>query len=230
MTVVAIKRRLAAHGFWPRGWPINGGLGPRTRAQIKKFQASVGLDPDGVVGPLTSAALNQPAFHRAKGERATAVRWALSKVGLTERPAGSNQGPGITQWQEEAGYPGGGVSWCQCFADQVAKQGSNGRIKPIWFGGYTVGVVNQATRGEHGLKRIHLGEARPGDWIYLSFGESSDFCDHVEVFLSDNGDSVNTIGGNTSASDGSQSNGGGVFKKTRSKGLIVATVHVPFNS
>ena len=207
--------------------------GPRTIARIKAFQADNGLEVDGVVGPLTAAALNAAAFQSAKGERANAVRWALSKVGTTEHPPGSNQGPGITQWQEESGFPGAGVAWCQVFASQTAKQGSRNRIKPIWFGGYTPSVCQMAAQGEHDLKRVHLNEARPGDWIYLSFGESSDFCDHVAVFLSRNADgSINTVEGNTSApsGSGSQSNGGGVFKRVRSASLVVATVRVPFKS
>jgi len=231
MKVSAIKRRLAAHGFWPKGWPFNEGRGPRTVARIKAFQKAAGLEVDGVVGPLTAAALNSPGFHRAKGERATAVRWALSKVGTVEHPAGSNQGPGITRWQEDAGFPGGGVAWCQVFCDQSAKQGTNGRMKPSWFGGYTVSVVDQANAGEHGLKRVHLSDARPGDWVYFKFpGESSEFCDHVGIFLADQGSTIRTCEGNTSAADGSQSNGGGVFLKSRSKSLVAAVVRVPYRS
>lgn len=231
MKASAIKRRLAAHGFWPKGWPLNSGWGPRSRAQLKKFQKARGLRVDGIVGPVTIAALNAPGVQASKGERATAVRWALSRVGIVEHPAGSNQGRYITAWQELSGYPGGGVAWCQCFVNASAYVGSRKRINPAWFGGYTVAVVNQADRGEHGLKRIPLEAARPGDWLYFNF-PGGDTVDHVGLFLSRDGSTVHTLEGNTSAegASGSQSNGGGVFRRTRDRSLIAAVVRPPFKS
>jgi hypothetical protein len=88
-----------------------------------------------------------------------------------------------------------------------------------------------ANAGRHGLKRVPLAAALPGDWAYLKFpGLSSDFCDHVEVFVSDAGEYIRTIGGNTSpeGAAGSQANGGGVFRRTRRKSLVVAVVRPPF--
>jgi len=231
MTPSAIKRRLAAHGYWPKGWPFNKGMGPRTRKQIARFQKAHGLEASGKVGPRTTAALNAPATRKSVGERARAVNWAKARVGITEHPAGSNRGPKITAWQEMSGYPGGGVAWCQCFVNASAYVGSRKRIKPIWFGGYTVSVVEQANNGEHGLKRITLQAARPGDWIYFNFpgGES---VDHVGLFMHSNFDgTISTIEGNTSSGNsGSQSNGGGVFRRTRDRSLIAAVVRPPFKS
>lgn len=231
MSGTAIKQRLKAHGFWPAGWPINNGVGPRTRKQIAKFQKAHGLEASGKVGPKTTMALNAPATRKAAGERARAVNWAKSRVGTTENPPESNRGRYITAWQELSGYPGGGVPWCQCFVNASAYVGSRKRIKPIWFGGYTVSVVEMADNGEHGLKRIKLAEARPGDWVYFNFpgGES---VDHVGLFMHDNGDgTIGTIEGNTSAGEsGSQSNGGGVFRRTRPKSYVAAVVRPPFKS
>ena len=230
MKPTAIKRRLAAHGYWPKGWPFNDGMGPRTKARIRRFQADHTLEVDGIVGPLTAAALNAPATRKAPGERARAVNWAKARVGIVEHPAESNRGPKITAWQEMSGYPGGGVPWCQCFVNASAYVGTRKRLKPAAIGGYTVAVVNMADRGDHGLKRISLNEARPGDWVYFDFpgGESTD---HVGMFLSRDGDTVYTIEGNTSSGDsGSQSNGGGVFRRTRSRSLISAVVRPPFKS
>jgi hypothetical protein len=232
MTPSAIKRRLSAHGFWPKGWPLNNGMGPLTRAQIKKFQRAHGLEPSGIVGPKTTKALNAPNTRKAPGERARAVNWAKSRIGVVEHPAGSNQGPLITQWQELSGYPGGGVAWCQCFVNASAYVGSRKRIKPNWFAGYTPSVVEMADRGEHGLKRIKLEDARPGDWLYFNW-PGGDFVDHVGLFMHRDGDSVHTIEGNTSSGNdtsGSQSNGGGVFARVRDRSLIAAVVRPPFKS
>lgn len=232
--VSEMKRRLKAHGFWGP-WPINNGFGKITDRQVRKFQAARNLEVDGIVGPSTWASLNQPGYAKSKGERAAAVRWALSKNGVNEQPAYSNRGPGkdgITAMQEASGYPGGGVPWCQCFASYSAQVGTRGRLKAAWFGGYTVGVVSMARAGERGLRLIKLEAARPGDWIEFNFpgGES---VDHVGVFLSydrTNG-TVTCIEGNTSpGSGGSQANGGGAYKRTRDIGLVGAVVQVPFKS
>ena len=232
MTPSAVKRRLSAHGFWPKGWPFNNGMGPLTRRQIAKFQKAHGLDGSGIVGPKTTKALNAPATRKAPGERARAVNWAKSRVGVVEHPPESNQGPLITQWQELSGFPGGGVAWCQCFVNASAYVGSRKRIKPSWFGGYTPSVVEMAGNHEHGLRRISLNDARPGDWLYFKFpGVSSDVCDHVGLFMHRDGDTVHTIEGNTSSGDaGSQSNGGGVFRRTRDRSLIAFVVRPPFKS
>ena len=229
MTGSAIKRRLRAHGYWPKGWPFNEGMGPRTRKQIARFQKAHGLESSGKVGPRTTAALNAPATRKAPGERARAVNWAKSRVGIVEHPAGSNQGPKITAWQEMSGYPGGGVPWCQCFVNASAYVGTRKRLNPATIGGYTVSVVEMANNGEHGLKRISLNEARPGDWVYFDFDGGG--VDHVGLFMSRDGDTVFTIEGNTSSGNsGSQSNGGGVFRRERDRSLIAAVVRPPFKS
>jgi hypothetical protein len=97
------------------------------------------------------------------------------------------------------------------------------------IGGYTVSVVEMAENGEHGLKRISLEEARPGDWVFFDFDGGG--VDHVGLFMSRNGRTVFTIEGNTSSGNsGSQSNGGGVFRRERDRSLIAAVVRPPFKS
>ena len=57
--VAALQFLLARHGF-PSG-PVDGGLGPRTDAALRRFQAWAGLGADGVAGPATLAALRRAA-------------------------------------------------------------------------------------------------------------------------------------------------------------------------
>ena len=67
------------------------------------------------------------------------------------------------------------------------------------------------TWAQNGGYIISGGEAKYGDLVLFSTDE------HIEIVVANNGDgSYTTIGGNTGSGDsGSQSNGGGVFMRTR---------------
>ncbi len=56
--VTTLQTQLLRHGASPG--PIDGDFGPATKAAVIRFQRSHGLDPDGIVGPQTQAALSQP--------------------------------------------------------------------------------------------------------------------------------------------------------------------------
>jgi murein DD-endopeptidase MepM/ murein hydrolase activator NlpD len=56
--VAALQFLLAWHGF-PSG-PLDGTFGSRTKAALLRFQLWAGIDPIGVAGPQTLAALRQP--------------------------------------------------------------------------------------------------------------------------------------------------------------------------
>jgi hypothetical protein len=168
------------------------------------------------------------------GERSAAVKWALSTVGVVESPPFSNQGPRISKWASLCGYPGGGVPWCQVFCATSAYVGSSHRINPADVGGYTVSVVDRATRhakmgGVDGWKKIKLSECKPGDWVYFKFSPGGDSVQHVGIFLKSNGSSVTCVEGNTARGNGGdQANGGGVFVRTRSLDVVAACVRVPY--
>jgi peptidoglycan hydrolase-like protein with peptidoglycan-binding domain len=56
--VAALQFLLGRHGF-PSG-PVDGGLGPRTGAALRRFQAWAGLGADGLAGPATLSRLRAP--------------------------------------------------------------------------------------------------------------------------------------------------------------------------
>jgi peptidoglycan hydrolase-like protein with peptidoglycan-binding domain/anti-sigma regulatory factor (Ser/Thr protein kinase) len=68
-----LQRALRTLGFAPG--PLDGRFGPRTEAAVERFQRSVQLGADGVVGPLTNGALTRstPGGNRTVSERRKAT-------------------------------------------------------------------------------------------------------------------------------------------------------------
>jgi putative peptidoglycan binding protein len=63
--VQQLQTALAELGYDPG--PIDGDYGPLTQAAVVQFQTAQGLEPDGVVGPQTTAALNAAIAGQASG-------------------------------------------------------------------------------------------------------------------------------------------------------------------
>jgi murein DD-endopeptidase MepM/ murein hydrolase activator NlpD len=87
--VAGLQFLLARSGF-PSG-PVDGGLGPRTAAALKRFQLWAGLGVDGVAGPATLAALQRPM--PAAGLRFIAP--VSAPIGDRFGPRGDQFHPGI---------------------------------------------------------------------------------------------------------------------------------------
>ena len=122
-TVKLLQERLNAKGFTVR---TDGDFGQGTEDAVEQFQASCGLNPDGIVGSLTWALL------MAEGEAATPTdvlgeqrAWLVSQIpadchpdarkvlevacsalGLKEVPSGSNGGPELAEIVEWDGGDG----------------------------------------------------------------------------------------------------------------------------
>lgn len=143
-----------------------------------------------------------------------ALRFAAAQVGTTESPAGSNDGPKIRTWWQLTGY-GSPVPWCGCFVNACIIAGGceNGKG---WAIGFTPAIVAHARRGAGGWS--WHAEGKPGDLALFDSGPGGDIAVHVGIVEKRMGaGSYQTIEGNTSSGDGgSQSNGGGVFRRQRS--------------
>lgn len=130
---------------------------------------------------------------------------ARSEIGYTESPAGSNR----TKFAGEAGHANG-QPWCATFAVAMARR----------CGG-AVGNESAYTPSLYGSMR-HVSDPLPGDLAFFDFPDRVDRIQHVGIVVGGDATSVTCVEGNTSSgSSGSQSNGGGVYLRTRSRRVVV---------
>lgn len=150
------------------------------------------------------------AARRAKHGPEAALNEARRYIGKTESPPGSNKAPwGLTDWIRHFLGISYGVAWCgigvgHCL--QAAGVRVTGRVASV-YNNYV-----DAGNGVNGwLKRVGITEAQPGDVLGL-FGLST----HTELVEKRVPGGYQTIGFNTSSGNsGSQSNGGGCFRRLR---------------
>lgn len=153
------------------------------------------------------------------GDGVKAVRYLLGFAGQTESPAGSNDAPFLAKWR--VGLPTlswmRGQPWCG-FACRAAWKFGAGKDIPDGVV-YTPNIVSWAHAGKY-FKAIAPTQAKAGDLVVFDFDGGG--ADHVGLALGPAvGGMLPTVEGNTSSSNsGSQSNGGGVFKRSRPVGLI----------
>lgn len=139
--------------------------------------------------------------------RSACKEWLDKYIGVHESPDGSNTGhEQPSKWQDRV-YGSDGVPWCACFA--VCSSWDNGVS-----GSGTAGVYNNTDLAKKG-QGIYRGyttdpsKVHAGDHAFIAD-------DHTGVIYDT--DSATTVEGNTSASGGSQWNGGQVAKKSRGWG------------
>lgn len=120
MTIFDLQQALAARGFDPG--PVDGVNGPLTLRAVRAFQRSVGLDADGIVGPLTRGKLFPSFSPTAPG---TAIPLDMPWLIEADRLRGLREGPGradnpvILDWARaldvEGVFTGDDVAWCGLF-------------------------------------------------------------------------------------------------------------------
>lgn len=87
--VVALQQALQTHGFNPG--VADGDFGLGTQAAVLAFQKSEGLDPDGIVGPMTRDRLGMPAAlpPQARADITTKVTATLVSRMFPQTPLGN---------------------------------------------------------------------------------------------------------------------------------------------
>jgi len=141
----------------------------------------------------------------------TPLQIALSQLGVTEEPKGSNSGKMVNEYLKSVGL-NPGYSWCMAFVYWCFKQSEIGVDDLVRTGG----VLRQWNETPPEFKVKH---PEPGDIFIMDFGKGKG---HTGLVVSVDGDSFLTIEGN---SDSSGSRTGGMVcqnhRKTSScKGFI----------
>jgi hypothetical protein len=231
--VRAVQRRLNKLGCGPVH--VDGRFDTETRSAVTLFQArATDLDNhplkiDGVVGPLTWAALfgeeSLPTISDATSSLlATTLRIAYREVGVLEDPPGTNRGERVDEYIRAVDLdpdkgPVGGYAWCACFVywcfERSAKK--HGIENPVVK---TAGVLDHwAKAGKRGERRILTEEVledirllKPGLIFIINTGGRSGHTGLVEAYERGN---LITIEGNTN--EGGSGEGIGVFRRTGRK-------------
>ena len=134
---------------------------------------------------------------------------ARQELGSTESPAGSNR-TRYGKWMGLDGQP-----WCMSFVQWCFAQAG----RPLPFRTGSCNALLEWYKANH--PECIVTTPRPCDVIIYNFG-------HTGIVESVPSGKITAIEGNTSAGDsGSQDNGGGVFRRTRSKSLVKAYIR-PF--
>lgn len=142
---------------------------------------------------------------------ASVLRIAQAEVGYVEGGGPDGRSGNLTKYWAELAPGDQGQPWCACFQRWVDLH-AGGPDLPISNPYYCPTIVTYAR--QHGLW-LPRDQGSPGDMILFTWNQN-DVADHIGRIVSKSGSTYQTIEGNTSSGDtGSQSNGGGVYVRTR---------------
>ncbi len=216
----------------------DGQFGPHTLRASGRVAFALGLSDDacsvikdGTVVQLTQQLIRHPSGLSAEdrqrasarepelkrryeawqaGARA-AVRWARlqARKRVHESPPLSNWGHPVQDWIKFTGY-GGPVFWCGCFVAVAVVEKGGAEVPHKIRLGFDHYINADARNGENGFEReVSVNDAKPGDIATFNFR-------HIGLVVGPTRNGmIHTIEGNTSASDGSNNNGGEVAEHQR---------------
>lgn len=116
MKIIEVQQALARLGFKPG--PLDGIWGRQSAAALRAFQASKGLEPDGILGPVTIEALSggAPPPTDLTDPQLVWFKEGTRLIGTREKP-GTGNNPAILDWATGAGIPykSDDIPWCGLF-------------------------------------------------------------------------------------------------------------------
>lgn len=141
---------------------------------------------------------------------------AESQIGYVEIPDNKTM---YGKWYGLNGQP-----WCAMFVSWIFNQAGEGERIAVsskkGFASCDAGL-KWFTRKN---KLIPIGQAQRGDIVFFQFDNDAE-PDHVGIVIKNTGKQLVCIEGNTSQDKkGSQSNGGGVYRKKRPYSVVMAVV------
>ena len=138
------------------------------------------------------------------------IRIAAAEVGTTEYPPNSNKVKYNT-WYYGQEVSGSAYPWCVVFVQWCFDQAGDRTLLPV----LTASCGTLKRYSEQAGQWVK-GSYQPGDVVIMNFSGTQD-TEHMGIVESVQDGAVVTIEGNTSSGNsGSQDNGGGVYRKTRS--------------
>jgi len=200
MKIKDIQQQLAARGYTPG--PIDGVWGRQTVAAVRAFQGQHGLTADGLVGPLTLAALFQGAPGAAAAQPAAhgdlddpTLVWfqeARRLMGTKETP-GTGANPAILDWASDLGirnsYRNDETPWCGLFVGHCIAATLDREPTPA-------GLLGARSWERFGIK------ARPTPGAVMVFWRKTPASGlgHVGLYAGEDNDAYRILGGNQSDS------------------------------
>lgn len=151
--------------------------------------------------------------------RKRALEKARGEIGVKERPAGSNSGFRVSQYQAATSLGGTGWPWCAALVNWAFEQADRPLVELKRSASVPV-LLNEAKK---------LGWVKtvpePGDLACFQFPPADPTPDHIGFVDRVDGNTLFTIEGNTSMS--SDSNGGEVMARIRSMSQVQGLIRVP---
>lgn len=143
------------------------------------------------------------------------IQVAVSQLGVSEIPKGSNAGPDVEKYLKSVGL-GKGYSWCMAFVFWCTEQAAvkTASINPLKK---TAGVLDQYNSRKNLVTTIPT----PGAIFIMDFGKGQGHTGFVEKVVAD---TIHTIEGNTN-DDGSRE-GYEVCRRTRKTNTIKAFLKI----
>lgn len=192
LDVVNLQLRLRELGFAPG--PSDGSFGPATETAVIHFQGSKGLLPDGIVGPVTLAALALPATPILAGAPAAA---AFAGFDTSVYPGDSN----MSVWKAASPYGFAAYylkSPCHHSASWMGRRPAlaamGWKLLPVYVGQQVAGVspcTSTILTTAQGIADAHDATSNmasegfaPGSYVYLDVERSDNFSAALANYIS----------------------------------------------
>lgn len=153
----------------------------------------------------------------------------IGYIALNDPEQGSKYGRAYAEMVGDSYFagPSKSVPWCAMFVSWVFNQ--CGQSMP-GLPTASCSVIRNANRGT--AREVSKTSAKPGDIVLFDWNPAGgDGPDHVGIVEKNCGSYIQTIEGNTSSGNsGSQSNGGGVYRRTRAWSTVYAVYRPSYST